>query len=70
MAKTTQILKLVDKAGKYSVVYHEGDKMNPFWVYRHTWELRECGYGYGERKRIVVKYADIKSCLYYLASVM
>ncbi len=70
MSKTMQVLKMNDRGGKYSVVYHENDKMNPFWVYRHTWELRECGYGYGERKRIVVKYADMKSCLCYLASAI
>lgn len=69
MPKTEQVLKMTDRGGKYSVVYHEGNT-NPYWVYRHTWELRKCGYGYGERKRIVVKHADIKSCLCYLASVM
>lgn len=69
MQKTEQVIKINGRSGKYSVVYHEG-ATNPYWVYRHTWELRECGYGYGERKRIVVKYADMKRCLCYLSSVM
>lgn len=66
MAKTRQVLKLEDGGRKFSVVYHDGDQ-NPYWIYRHTWELRECGYGYGERKRIVDKYANLESCLYFLA---
>ena len=69
MAKTAQVLKMTDRGEKYSVVYHDGST-NPYWVYHHTWEIRECGYGYGERKRIVAKYADMKSCLCYLSGVM
>ena len=69
MANTRQVLKVADNSGKYSVVHHENDQMNPFWVYRHTWERNDLGY-YSERKRIAAKYADLKSCLYYLAQVM
>lgn len=67
MAKTRQVMKLEANGKKFSVIYRESDKSNPFWVYRHTWGLRECGYGYAEHKRIEVKYANIESCLYYLA---
>ena len=67
MAKTRQILKMCEAGKKFSIVYHEGAR-NPYWIYRHTWAMRECGYGCSERKRIEVKYADMKSCLFYLAS--
>lgn len=66
MAKTKQVLKLEDGGRKFSVVYHEEDKRNPYWIYRHTWGLRECGYGCSEHKRIEAKCADLHSCLYYL----
>lgn len=63
MAKTRQVLKLEAEGQKFTVIYHE-ECVNPFWVYQHT---REHGqYGWRERKRIQVKYADIQSCLYYL----
>lgn len=66
MAKTRQVLKLEDGGRKFSIVHHEEDKHNPYWIYRHTWGLRECGYGCAEHKRIEVKCADLHSCLYYL----
>jgi hypothetical protein len=66
MAKTRQVLKLEDGGRKFSVVYHDGDQ-NPYWIYRHTWALRECGYGCSERKRIEAKYADMRSCLFFLS---
>lgn len=69
MAKTWQVLKLEDSGKKFSVVYHDGDK-NPYWIYRHTWEPRKCGRGYGERKRIVEKYADMRSCLCYIFNTL
>lgn len=68
MAKTTQVLKIETGGKKFSVVRHEGDAINPYWVYRHSWGVRECGYGMSEHKRIEVKYADMRSCLFYLAS--
>ena len=66
MAKTRQVLKLEDGGRKFSIVYHDGDQ-NPYWIYRHSWGVRKCGYGYSEQKRIEVKYADLRSCLYYLS---
>ena len=66
MEKTRQVLKFCDGGKKFSVVYHYG-KENPYYIYRHTWALRECGYGYSERKRLEVKYADMRSCLYWLS---
>lgn len=68
MAKSTQIMKLVANGKKFSIVYRPDSKTNPYTVYRHTWGLRECGYGMSEHKRIEVKYADLRSCLFYLAN--
>ncbi len=67
MAKTRQVMKIAENGKKFSIIYNDGDKMNPFWVYRHTWGLRKCGYGYAEHKRIEVKYADMRSCMFWLA---
>ena len=63
---TRQVLKLTDRSGKFSVVYHEGDE-NPYWVYRHNWEPCRSGYGYTDHKRIEKKYFNLESCLYYIA---
>lgn len=65
--KTTQVLKLNVCGVHYSCILHHDDEFNPFWLYRHTWQLRECGYGMSERRRLVAKYADINSVLYHLA---
>ena len=67
MSKTTQVLKLESNGRKYIVVKHEDDTINPFWVYSHSWGLRGCGYGMSERKRLEIKYGDMKSCLFYIA---
>lgn len=63
--KTKQVLK-IDACGKrFSVVYHDGD-IKPFWLYRITYVWSEHD-GYRQRKTIEVKYADMKSCMIYLA---
>lgn len=63
---TRQIMKLEFGGRKFTIIHHNEDKIHPFWVYRHTWGLRDCGYGMSEKKRIEVKFSDLKSCLYYL----
>lgn len=70
MSNTTQVLKLEANGRKFTVVLHHDGSEKPYWIYRHTWSLRSCGYGYSERKRIEVKYADMKSCLIYLATAV
>lgn len=70
MAKTTQVLKLEANGKKFSVIRKESEKYNPFVIYRHTWGLRECGYGCSEHKRIEAKYADMRSVLFHLAQVI
>lgn len=69
MAQTRQVLKVADESGKYSVVCHEDARVNPYYLYKHTWERNKDGY-YTERKRIVVKYANLNSCLYHLSQIM
>lgn len=70
MANTITVMKLNANGKKFSVVYHPNDSMNQYWVYRHSWGLRECGYGMSEKKRIEVKYADMRSCLIYLTNAI
>lgn len=67
--KTRQIMKITENGKRFSVVFHEGD-VNPCWIYRHTWGVAKSGYGCTEHKRLEEKYADIKSCLYFLAAAI
>ena len=69
MPRSKQVLKMDVNGRKYSVVYRELCD-TPYWVYRHSWALRECGYGMSERKRLEGRYADFKSCMIYLTSVV
>ena len=62
-----QVLKIHDKSCWFSVVFHEDQEFNPYWVYKHTMVTNKFGY-YTERKRIAVKYAELKSCLFYIAN--
>lgn len=66
MEKTRQIMKLADNGRKFSVVYKESEKYNKYVIYRHTWN----GATHTERKRIEVKYSDLRSCLLYLANAV
>ena len=68
MAKTRQILKMAEGGKKFSVVYRDGER-NPYVVYRHTWGLRKDRCGCSEHKRIEVRYADMRSCLFYIAQL-
>ena len=70
MAKTRQVLKMTEGGKTFSVVFREDAKYNPYVLYRHTWGLRECGYGCSEHKRIEAKYADMRSVLYHLAQII
>lgn len=73
MAKTKQVLKMDVHGKRFSVVYREADSRTPYCVYRHTytWAAREGGaHVYSERKRIEVKYTDMRSCLFYLANAV
>lgn len=50
----------------YSVVHHEGMKYNSFWLYEHTVTWDEEGRP-NYHRRLVVKYDNMASCLYYLS---
>lgn len=67
MAKTSQVLKLECGGRKFSVVRYNGDSNNPFWVYRITRTFKGDGCGVVENRNLEVKFADMRSCLYYLA---
>jgi len=67
MAKTRQVLKIEENGKKYSVIYREGEKHNPYVVYWHSFGQRQNGYGLAEHKKIDAKFADMRSCLYYLS---
>jgi len=62
--KTWQVLKIDCFGKRFQVVYHDGC-VNPFWIYRITDVPTDHGY-YRQRKTIEVKYADMKSCMFYL----
>lgn len=66
--KSWQVLTMCEGGKKFSVIFHNDGRTNPYYLYRHTWGVRKDGYGYGERKRIEVKYADFRSCLYYIVN--
>lgn len=66
MSKTTQIMKLCCDGKKYTVVRHDADNNNPYWLYKMTYEPNKYGY-MTEHKKLIVKYADMGSCLYYLS---
>lgn len=67
--KTRRIVKLGGcSIGEWIVVKDDTQKENPFRVY-HVW--REPGeYGMKQRKRQMVRYGDLASCMYYLYDVV
>ena len=65
MAKTTQVMKLACCGKKYTVQFIHGTTHNPFRVYEHTsgWETDG---RFHEHKRLVAKFQDFMSVLYFL----
>lgn len=57
--------RLVVKVMDYRVVKTE-NKMNPYTVKQRYFSIADCGW----HERTVVKFADLKSCMYYLAEVV
>ena len=66
MQKTYQVMKLNIEGATYSCTFYNDGRINPLWLYKHSREFNKHGY-LTERKRLVEKYADINSVLYYLA---
>lgn len=61
-----QVLKANINGIEWQVINRPG-KGNQFYVYRITYTLSE--YGLKKHRRLVEKYADLKSCLCHLASI-
>lgn len=57
--KTHKVLELQDNGLHFTVIHHRDDQVNPYWLY-NNW------YDNGEHRRLVSKYADMKSCLCYI----
>lgn len=57
--------RLVVKVKDYRVVKTE-NKMNQYTVKQRYFSLVDCGW----HERTVAKYADLKSCMYYLAEAV
>lgn len=62
-----QIMKIEHKGKKFTVIYDDEAGINPYAVYRHTYETRRVGYGMTEHKHLVKRYADLESVMFYLA---
>lgn len=65
MANTTQIMKLTHNGKTFSVIKHNNDDVNPYWLYLRYYEYNKyCQWT--ERRKLLVKYANMESVLYYL----
>ena len=67
MSKTTQVMKLCADGKKFTVVHH-ADKINPYWLYEITHSPNKYGV-WSEHKKLIIKYANMASCLYYLTQI-
>lgn len=66
--KTTQIMSLNCFGRRFKVIFHHDTERNPFWLYEIKWVYRPEEYHYWhESKKLVVKYQNFESCLFYLA---
>lgn len=63
---TRQILK-VNEDGRWFSIVKTDDEVNPYRVYRHSWGMGKYQYC-TEHKKLVEKYADMRSCMIFLAS--
>ena len=62
MTKTKQVLKVEHGSFRFHVIFHLDEAINPYWVYESTWEYEKGRYS----KKLVEKYQDLVSVLYYL----
>ena len=62
----TKVLSVRHKEYWFECQYEEGE-MNPYRLYQLTWKTNEYGYPY-KSKKLVQKYADLKSVLCVLAA--
>ena len=69
MAKTTQVMKLAACGKRFTVTFHHGTNDNPFWLYEHHYGYNKYGQ-YREQKKLIVKYQNMSSILYYLVNTV
>ena len=62
----TKVLSVRYKEYWFECQYKESDN-NPFWLYQFSWKQNKDGYFY-KSKKLVRKYADLKSVLCVLAA--
>ena len=60
---TRQVLKLCENGNNYTVVRHETDNLNPYRVYQTYRAPNKYGI-MSQHKKLIAKYADMRSCLY------
>lgn len=58
--KTRKVLD-ISACGQHLKGYYEDGKVNPWRLYLMTWELRKCGCGMSEHKRLISKWANFIS---------
>lgn len=63
--KTIQVLKLTNNGASFVVVKHLEERVNRYWLYERSHKLNKYGY-LTERKKCLVKYADLASCLAHI----
>lgn len=62
-----QMLKMIHN-GEYKVIYDTEKAINPYAVY-HIWR-EPTEYGLSTHKKMVQKYGDFASCLYFLIDIV
>lgn len=65
--KQKQVLNIQTCGKHFSVIFKEG-QTNPFFIYERTMEFNKYVY-VTEHKRLCERYADMMSCLLWLANV-
>ena len=65
---TRQVLKLCENGNNYTVVRHEADNLNPYRVYQTYHAPNKYGV-MSQHKKLIAKYADMRSCLYHIFQI-
>ena len=66
--KKIQIAIINAGYNKFRIIYNTGDGViNPYTVYWEFYHYSECNQQLKKSKRQLIKYADLKSCLLYIA---
>ena len=65
---TRQVSKLCENGNNYTVVRHYSNEINPFWVYQTYRAPNKYGV-MSQHKKLIAKYADMRSCLYRIFQI-